>query len=200
MFVAAVPPESVVEDLDEFLEPRRSAGRDAGLRWTRSEHYHLTLAFFESVPEYRLDELIERLHSTADRHLPIRLALRSGGAFPDPAAGRALWAGVHAEAEDLRQLDALSVGARNAGSVSGATVDGTRFRPHLTIARTSRPTDLIRWVNLLAGYSGPQWSVDRIELIESHLGQGPNGSPRYETVETIAVAPPSIPPWSLGRR
>lgn len=200
MFVAAVPPDSVVEDLDEFLEPRRTAGTDAGLRWTRPEHYHLTLAFYENVREHRLDELIERLHTTAQRHLPVRLEVRGGGAFADPAAGRALWAGVHAGDEDLRQLAALAVGARNAAVAAGAVVDNARFRPHLTIARTPRPTDLIRWVDLLAGYSGPTWSIDRIELIESHLGQGPHRSPRYETIETIVAAPPSLPPWSTFTR
>lgn len=188
LFVAAVPPESVVEDLDDFLEPRRAAGRDAGLRWTRPEHYHLTLAFYGDVPVHRLDELIERLRTPADRYLPIRLSLRGGGAFADPAAGRALWAGVHTDADDHRQLTALAAGARNAAVVSGSTVDGARFRPHLTIARTPRPTDLIRWVDLMAGYSGPAWSIDRIELIESHLGQGPHRSPRYETIETLLAA------------
>ena len=54
MFVALVPPDEVVEDLEAFLEPRREA---APLRWAGPGQLHLTLAFLASVEDRRLDEL-----------------------------------------------------------------------------------------------------------------------------------------------
>ena len=47
---------------------------------------------------------------------------------------------------------------------------------------------MTRWVRLLEGYAGPPWRADRIELVESFLGQGPRGRPRYETVDTFPLS------------
>jgi 2'-5' RNA ligase len=62
MFVAAIPPEEVVEDLEEFLSVRREA---APLRWTLPEQWHLTLAFLAEVPDRRYDDLLARLERAA---------------------------------------------------------------------------------------------------------------------------------------
>ena len=42
-------------------------------------------------------------------------------------------------------------------------------------------------MRLLDGYAGPPWTVDRVTLVESFLGQGPRGRPRYETVDTFPL-------------
>ena len=58
-------------------------------------------------------------------------------------------------------------------------MDGKRFRPHLTVARCGRPTEVTAWVRLLDGYRGPAWQADRLTLVASHLGEGPRRRPRY---------------------
>ena len=63
LFVAVVPPEPVVEHLDDFLEPRRAA---ADFRWTRPEHFHVTLAFMPAADELRLEEYVDRLAASLD--------------------------------------------------------------------------------------------------------------------------------------
>lgn len=181
MFVAVRPPEEVVEDLDAFLAPRREASR---FRWADPEGWHLTLAFMERVPDRVLDELLERLGATAARRTPFRLRLRGGGAFPDPSRAKVLYAAVAAERSGDAvpvELDRLAVGARSAASTSGAAPDGSTFRPHLTLARMNRPVEATRWLRVLSAYEGPSWPVDEIELVESHLGEGRGGRPRYET-------------------
>ncbi|MGA7147621.1 MAG: RNA 2',3'-cyclic phosphodiesterase, partial [Microbacterium sp.] len=70
----------------------------------------------------------------------------------------------------------------------GVAVDGTRFRPHVTVARLRRPTEVTRWVRVLDGYSGPTWTVDRIALVASFLGEGSAKRPRYEVVEEFPLA------------
>ncbi len=90
MFVALVPPLDVVEDLDDFLAPRRQGPP----RWTRPEHLHVTLAFMAQVADRDLDALIEGVAQAARRHEVGALRLRGGGAFPDPSAARVLWVGV----------------------------------------------------------------------------------------------------------
>ena len=79
MFVALVPPEEVVEHLDEFLAVRRDA---APFRWAMPEQLHVTLAFLADVPDRRLDDLVERLTRAARRRTPV--TTRFGGAVPAP--------------------------------------------------------------------------------------------------------------------
>lgn len=91
MFVALVPPDEAVEHLDAFLEVRRPAG---AFRWASAEQLHVTLAFLASVEERRLDDLTERLARAATRRTAFETGIAGGGAFPNPARARVLWAGL----------------------------------------------------------------------------------------------------------
>ncbi|MGN0065942.1 MAG: RNA 2',3'-cyclic phosphodiesterase [Nocardioides sp.] len=180
-FVAAIPPDDALDDLDRFLEPRRDA---APFRWTAPEQVHLTFAFLGEVAEYQLDELGERLARAAARRRPVDVRIAGGGAFPHVAGARVLWAGLElAEEAGALELRRAAEGARAAANRTGVVVDGQRFRPHLTVARCGRPTELTRWVQLLDAYRGPAWRVGALALVESHLGEGPRGRPRYEVLE-----------------
>ena len=182
MFVAVIPPEEVVEDLDEFLSVRREA---EGLRWTLPEHWHLTLAFLEHVPDRAYDDLVERLRRAAHKRSPQSAAVVGGGAFPHPDRAKVIWAGV--ELEDPVGLDQLATGCRAAASKAGVAVPGERFRPHLTLARTGHPTSATRWLRVLDAYRGPPFAITETALVRSHLGEGPNRRPRYEVLETFPL-------------
>src|ERR671920_691557 len=111
MFAAVVPPDDVVEDLEEFLAPRREA---APFRWTQPDQWHLTLAFMADVPERSLDDLLERLIRAGRRRTPFTLSIGGGGAFPGPSRAKLLYAAVQAAPEALEELHRLSTGARAA--------------------------------------------------------------------------------------
>jgi 2'-5' RNA ligase len=187
MFVALQPPDDAIEHLDEFLDVRRDA---AGFRWATTEQMHVTLAFLAVVPERRVDDLVERLTRAAARRTAFDTRITGGGAFPGPADARVLWAGLELDDHGRTELARLATGARAAAAKAGIEVGGGRFRPHVTVARLRRPAEVTRWVRLLEGYAGPPWRADRIELVESFLGQGPRGRPRYETVDTFPLRPP----------
>ncbi len=188
MFVALVPPAGAVEHLDEFLAVRREA---APFRWTLPEQLHVTLAFLAEVPDRRLDDLVERLGRAARRRTPVTTRIAGGGAFPDPARAKVLWTGLDLDEGGRTELARAATGARAAAAKAGIAVDGQRFRPHLTIARTGRPQQVSSWVRLLDSYAGPAWSTDTVSLIASHLGEGPRKRPRYELVEELAVGRPA---------
>ncbi|MBK8731954.1 MAG: RNA 2',3'-cyclic phosphodiesterase [Actinomycetales bacterium] len=192
MFVAVVPPESVRDDLTDFLEPRsRGALGASALRWIDREQWHITLAFFESVPDHRIDELAERLASAAQRRTPFDVALAGAGAFPSAARASVLWLGVTTghivDSGTLDALPSLATNARAAGSVVGAAPDGKSFHPHLTVARPARPIEATKWLRILDTYRSPTWTVDSIELVASYLGEGAHRRPRYETVGSLPL-------------
>lgn len=182
MFVAVVPPEPVVAHLEDFLEPR------TGMRWIHPDQWHLTLAFFASVPEHRIDELAERLTTKARKRHTFTTALAGAGAFPNPARASVLWLGVDGGTTELADLAAA---ARAAGAKVGGPPDGTRFTPHLTLARPRPPVEATRWLRVLDSYRGPTWEVAEIDLIASYLGEGPSGRPRYETIARAALGHPA---------
>ncbi len=185
LFVAIVPPEEVLEDLADHLGPRQEAGPD--LRWTDPEQWHLTLAFMAQVAERRLDDLEERLTRLARRHAPLTLRVTGAGCFPHVARARVLFAGVEDPAASLPDL---ARGVRGVAAKAGADPDGGRFRAHLTLARLRPPTDATRWVRVFDAYVGPAWVAERLTLVQSHLGQGRGGRPRYETLDTFALGRP----------
>jgi RNA 2',3'-cyclic 3'-phosphodiesterase len=184
MFVAVVPPADIVEDLAAFLEPRQDS--DPNLRWTDEFQWHLTLAFLAEVPGRKVDELLQRLQRAAARRTPFTLRITGTGAFPSPAHAKVVWLGT--ESEPSTELRRLATGARAAAGKAGVDVNGGRFRPHVTMARVRRPVDVTRWLRVFGAYQSRPWQLDEIQLIESHLGQGPHRKPRYEVVETFPLS------------
>ena len=178
MFVAVVPPLEVREDLASFLEPRN------GHPWIDPDQWHLTLAFLESVPESRADELIDALAQAATKRRPMRLQLAGAGAFPEPARAKVLWIGVDG---DVDELDRVAVNVRSAAAHHGATPDGKAFRAHLSVSRLRKVQHEAKWVDVLSTYRGPAWTASSIELIASYLHEGPRGRPRYETVQSFPL-------------
>jgi 2'-5' RNA ligase len=184
MFAALVPPADVVEHLDDFLEVRRGAGE---LRWADVSQLHVTVAFLAEVPDRSLDDLVERLGRAAHRRTAITTRVAGGGAFPNVSRARVLWAGLDLDEAGRTEIGRLATGARAAASKAGVAVDGQRFKPHLTVARLKHPVEVSDWVRLLDAYSGPEWRVEELSLIASHLGEGPRRRPRYELVETFPL-------------
>lgn len=187
-FVAILPPPGVVDQLTTFLEPRRDALAAHGQwRWTRPEHLHLTLAFLPEMGEWREEGLEEEGLGWASRRHPLTLRLAGAGAFPDPGAARVLWAAVKEESEEPG-LGSWAAGTRALASRVGARVDGTRFSPHVTVARAAGPPGpaghLLQSLDTL---STDAWTADEVTVIRSHLGQGPRGTPRYEVLHTWPV-------------
>jgi 2'-5' RNA ligase len=185
LFVALTLPLDVTEDLADFLEPRREA--DSPVRWVAEDRWHITLAFMPQAPDRAYDGLVENLSAAAAKRAPLTLRLAAAGAFPSANRAKVIYAGVSGEASALSELAQLSRSVRNAANTAGVEVDGTAFRPHLSLARLAKPLDATRWLRVLDTYAGPSWSAAEIELIQSELGAGPRGAARYHTLEVFAL-------------
>ncbi len=178
LFVAVVPPASVREAWDAFLEPRRDAGTE--LRWALPESWHLTCAFMARVVDGAADDLEEALAAVAARTRPFTLTVDGAGAFPDPDAAKVLWLGVTAGAQELEQL---AVRCRNAATGCGIETDGGRFRPHVTVARANGQR-VLRWLQVLDAIGPQTWEVTHFRLVRSQLLPGGAG---YQTVGEYAL-------------
>lgn len=172
------PPETVRGQLSEFLTARPE------LPWIDPEQWHVTLAFMESVPERATEELLERLAAGFARQTAPTVKLEGAGCLPEPFAARILYLRVPETAGSVRKL---AITARNAANKSGANPDGRRFLAHLTLARLKRPIHAVRWLQILDTFASEPWAVRSVDLIASHLGEGPARRPRYELVAKIPL-------------
>jgi RNA 2',3'-cyclic 3'-phosphodiesterase len=180
LFVAVTPPAGAVDELGSAVTGVRAV--HTGLRWTRPEQWHLTLAFLGEVDERAHADLTTRLTRAAARHAPLRLALHGAGRFGD----RVLWTRVTGDVAELKRLAAsVQAAARRAR----LPVEERPYRPHLTLARGREGVALRPAVDALAGFSGSTWSATQLHLVRSDLGAGPDRTSRHEVIAS----------WPLGR-
>lgn len=180
LFLAVRPPLTVTDELETYIGPRRDA--EPGLRWAQPEHWHLTLAFLGDVTDAQEDALIENLLPVSDRTAGFELTLGGGGSFPHPDAAKVLWLGVR---EGSAQLEALAKRCRTAVARAGVQIEGGRFQPHLTVARSNRGIQARRWLGLLDTFGSFRWQVSDVVLIDSELTRG---GPRHRVTERFELS------------
>ncbi|HHV20415.1 MAG TPA: RNA 2',3'-cyclic phosphodiesterase [Propionibacterium sp.] len=176
-FAAVVPPPHVIEEMEDYIAPRREA--DRRLSWVWPEHWHITTLFIEDLPDRSLDPLLEGLGALAARTQRFAVRLAGGGCFPDPFQAKVFYLGVTTGQETLA---ALSKTGRALASTVGAPPDGARFVPHVTLARTRTRFDGTRWLGVLDSFGAFDWEATELTLIRSHLRQGQRKRSRYEVL------------------
>ncbi len=182
LFLAVRPPPSVLAELEAYIGPRREA--EPMLRWAQPEHWHLTLVFLGDVPDDNADRLIENIMPIAPQTPSFQLALGGAGCFPHPGAAKALWLGVP---EGATELEALARRFRMAAARAAIGVEGRRFQPHLTVARSNRGIAARRWLELLDSFGSFRWTVRDVVLIDSELTRG---GPRHRIAERFVLGDP----------
>ena len=161
LFVAVRPPDAVVELIANL--PRRD---DTPARWTTRHQWHVTLRFFGNVDEPV--PIMDALDALRASLAPVEVTL-------GPRAGVL---GHQVVYLPVAGLDALASTVIDATRTFGEPPQARRFKGHLTLARTKGSLVDRSALDLSAA-----WTVDRIELIRSHLGRGP------ATYETLASFP-----------
>jgi RNA 2',3'-cyclic 3'-phosphodiesterase len=182
LFVALQPPEAILAEVEAAVAPLRKEW--PGLRWVRSDLWHVTLAFLGEVDDRAAENLAVRLQRAARRHPAQLLSFGGGGAFPRAARATVVWTGVDGDRRGLGALtDSVAAAARRAGAPSAD--EGRASRPHLTLARCRRPEDVRPLVGSLTGFHTAPWTASGIALVRSYLGE----STRHEVVGTWPLSP-----------
>ncbi|GHC78004.1 RNA 2',3'-cyclic phosphodiesterase [Nocardiopsis terrae] len=173
LFVALWPSPPVRGQLESAVRAARPTAR--GLRWSPPRERHLTLVFLGEVGG-RLPELTRALDRALAGRPALDLSLEDWGTFPLRADRAAvLWAGVGGEG-----LHELAEVLGEAARATGVPVASRPFVPHITLARARPPRDAAETLRALGPAPSADWSVDRVDLVESR----PGDPDRYRTVRT----------------
>ncbi len=180
-FVAVPLPDPLRSALVAATEAWRADTALAGMRFADIDGAHLTIAFLGATAPDRIPAISAALNRVAGAHEPMRLATGGLGAFPSSGRARVLWYGV----DDSDGRLATLAGALHQALGLDAP---TRYRPHVTLARSRhRPIPITEWLRHARAPEG-EIEVTRLELMRSHLGRGPA---RYERLATAELRAPA---------
>jgi 2'-5' RNA ligase len=194
LFVAAYPPARVRDDFASLVarlgvgQPRE---RGRSVRLAPVEQWHVTLAFLGEIPDAKVDAARLAVDRAAKGAEPFTLRIAGGGIF---GRGRftVLWAGLRGAEREADPaggagLAGLAKPVRRELKAARLPYDPKPLRPHLTVARPGdRVTadELAADLALLAAYEGPEWTIDEIRLMRSHLGPRPT----YDVMHSAPLA------------
>ena len=155
LFVAVWPSEDVVAAIEAFDRPTLE-----GMRWTRSDQWHVTLRFLGSVTDDEVPALRSALGAVAASVAPREVTVGPvTGCF-----GRSI---LFVPASGLDDLAAATVTARAA---MGEAPDERSFTGHFTLARSGGRSRRSRGPDL-RGFAGRplacSWLADELTLVRS---------------------------------
>lgn len=165
-FVAVGLPEAARRGLSAMMRNVGSAAR--GIRWTRPENLHFTLAFLGELERGGVDAVREASQEAALACKPFDLRFGGLGAFPPTGRPRVIWIGLSQGADELTRLQS---GLAQALVQRGFALEERAFVPHLTLGRVADDAHLADPAALL-GQTAPQMeaiAVDRIRVMRSQL-------------------------------
>jgi RNA 2',3'-cyclic 3'-phosphodiesterase len=143
---------------------RRSEGSPITVRFLPDDALHLTLCFLGSVERSGLPDFVRVLEASA-RVEPFSARFSGLGAFSSPKRARVLVAELADAGGRFTELArVVSRGAENLG----VPIDERAFRPHITLARLKRPSDVSDWLDQTS-LDPVMASFGEVCLYESHL-------------------------------
>ncbi len=146
---------------------------------------HLTLHFFEELPEDRVADVSGAACAAAAGAPRFDLELEGLGCFPERGPAKVVWAGCGRGREAFVQL-AAALSRELAGR--GFPGEARSLSPHLTLARSKSPrgsTAAAAAVRAVAFGPLGRVRIEALLLIRSTLGSGP---PRHDVLGTFPLA------------
>jgi RNA 2',3'-cyclic 3'-phosphodiesterase len=186
LFVALSPPDSVRSQIEQAQNELRQALPDGSVRWTRPEHFHLTLRFLGNVAIERIEELAGKLRFACDDFAPIKIKAERIGFFPERGFPRVIWISVSDERQQLNPLRRC---------IQTSTIEFTsepaenEFAGHITLGRAKKirrreAETLTTLATTMRQRSFGEWTAGNIELLRSELL--PDGA-HHTVVTTIPL-------------
>jgi 2'-5' RNA ligase len=166
-FLALDLPPSVRDSLGDLIRALPSQRRR--VKWCNPFQIHLTLQFFEDLPETGLPSIAEALSRVCTGTSPFTVTVKGTGSFGSGDRLRVIWAGIE---ESTGALARLQRTAQEALIPLGFPPESRAFRPHLTLGRLREPTrdpSLSEAILKNEGFDGGSFLADRLLLYSSTL-------------------------------
>ncbi len=157
LFVAAVPPEEVLDELAALTRPE-----EPGVRYTTRDQWHVTLRFLGESPEVEAEAALARVVA-----LPAEVSL-------GPRVRRL---GRNVVVVPARGLEGVAEAVAEATATVGVPPDPRPFDGHITVARLKRTGSC----RMVGEPISDRFIVDEVRLVRSNLH--PDGA-RYEILAT----------------
>lgn len=166
LFIATSFPPEVIRDLNDRVSAVRP--RLPAASWVRPEAQHVTFAFLGEQPSAIIDTLEAPLKTALAKIAKFEANLQACGFFPNHRHARVGWAGLQPEAKFVEIAQVV----RDVVTRNGVTLDGTDFKPHLTLLRVRDPwppASIELFCRTLKDYKSVAFTVDRVTLYSSQL-------------------------------
>lgn len=166
-FLAIELPKPILRKIEEVQGDLRSTHAD--VRWVSPEKIHLTLKFFGSIEESRIDSIFKSIDEPIRSTLPFSLKVRGVGAFPQLKNPRVIWMGL---VEEREALTSLQKQIETQLEKVGFQPEDRPFHPHLTLGRmrSSRGKgDLVGRIEKHKEEEFGDLQVERVVLFKSDL-------------------------------
>lgn len=178
-FLAIELPEAIRRKIEEVQKDLKLSHAD--MRWVSPEKIHLTLKFFGSIDESRIDPIVKSIGGPTQTSSPFSLAVRGMGAFPHLKNPRVIWMGLVDEKEILPSFQReLEKELRKIGFES----EDRPFHPHLTLGRMKSNQGRDELIGRMEKYREEQFGdfqVEKVVLLKSDLRpSGPIYTPLKE--------------------
>ncbi|MEK7512470.1 MAG: RNA 2',3'-cyclic phosphodiesterase [Patescibacteria group bacterium] len=161
-FLAINLPEETKEHLEDIILKIEAKNRHQEVKWTETEHLHLTLGFIEEIDQDTLKNIIidlEALNVPKD----FFLSLNRLGVFPNENSPRVIKISLLDNGNNLPSINSF---IKNVFIKHNIPVDEHPFSPHITIGRVKRPGVYLRLDQTIKPIS---FSVNSIDLMKSEL-------------------------------
>ena len=147
------------------------------VRWQTEDQLHLTLGFIGEVSDAQAEEI--RLILSSIQFLPFSLKIKGVDMFGPARKPRLLWAGVESETPPK----ALQEKIINTLRRLGLEPEGTKYKPHVTLARIkgNNGDKLDLFLDHNMGLALDPFDVENFVLVKSHLAEA---GAQYQVMET----------------
>ena len=166
-FLAIEIPKPILEKVDEVQGDLRSAHAEVG--WVSPEKIHLTLKFFGSIEESRINPILQSIEEFVRKTLPFSIKVRGVGAFPSLKNPRVIWIGL---VDEGKILTSFQKEIETHLESIGFQLEDRSFHPHLTLGRMKSSRGKEGLVGKMERHREEEFGdfqVERVVLFKSDL-------------------------------
>lgn len=169
LFVAIDIPESLKEEINNFIFSNYRLVDKNKINWVKKENLHITLKFIGEIDKELLPKVEERLSFCSKDKRWFKVKLEGVGVFPKINSARVLWIGVKEEENYIFDL-----AQRIEDELAKLNIEKEKreFRTHLTVGRIKVLRDresIDSFVKKFSKKSFGVFEVDGFVLYESVL-------------------------------